>query len=203
MADSANQSNQAKVFSIGHSNQSVEDFLSLLERHGIEVLVDVRSYPYSKYTTQFNSPELKAAVTHGGLKYLFMGKELGGRPDDRTLYDETGRVKYSQVAQSPLFLEGLARLLKGLEQYRVALMCTEEDPIGCHRHLLVSRVLTAQGIEVGHIRGDGRIQTEAELKGQTEDDPAQLTLFSDEEYTEWKSIRPVLPKKPPSSSSKP
>lgn len=177
--------------------------MSLLAQHGIEVLVDIRSYPYSKYTTHFNSPELKSAVFRQGLKYLFMGKELGGRPDDRTLYDEAGRVKYSRVAQSPLFLEGLARLLKGIEKYRVALMCSEEDPAGCHRHLLVARVLTMQGIEVGHIRGDGRVQTEAELKSQPEDAAAQLTLFSDEEYTEWKSIRPVLPKKPPSSFSRP
>ncbi len=196
-------SKQPQIYSIGHSNQPLEDFLDLLRRHDIEVLVDVRSYPYSKFTTQFDSPALKTAIIRSGLKYLYMGKELGGRPDDRSLYDVAGRVKYSQVAETPLFLEGIARLLKGIEQYRVAFMCTEEDPAGCHRHLLVSRVLTAQGVEVGHIRGDGRIQSEAELKGQPEVETAQLSLFPDEEFTEWKSIRPVLPKKPPQNSSKP
>ena len=158
-ASDLNQSKTFQVFSIGHSNQTLEDFLTLLERHKIEVLVDIRSYPYSKFTTQFNSPELKTAVTRSGLKYLFMGKELGGRPDDLAFYDETGRVKYFQVARSPLFLEGFTRLLKGREKYRLALMCSEEDPAGCHRHLLVSRVLAEHGVEVGHIRGDGSVQT--------------------------------------------
>jgi uncharacterized protein (DUF488 family) len=197
------QSKTSRVFSIGHSNQTLEDFLTLLERYGIEVLVDIRSYPYSKFTTQFNSPELKTAVTRSGLKYLFMGKELGGRPDDLALYDETGRVKYWQVARTALFLEGLSRLLKGQETYRVALMCSEEDPQGCHRHLLVSRVLAERGVEVGHIRGDGSLQTEAELRNQGQASSAQMTLFSDEEYTEWKSIRPVLPKKLPPNFSRP
>jgi uncharacterized protein (DUF488 family) len=174
-----------------------------LGRHGIEVLVDIRSYPYSKFTTQFNSPELKTAILRQGLKYLFMGKELGGKPTDRTLYDEAGRVQYSRVASSPLFQEGLARLLKGIEKYRVAFMCAEENPTGCHRHLLVARVLTAQGITVGHIRGDGSIQTEADLKGPSDPTANQLSLFSDEEYTEWKSLRPILPPQPPGNFSKP
>jgi uncharacterized protein (DUF488 family) len=202
-ASDLDQSKTLRVFSIGHSNQTLEDFLTLLERYGIEVLVDIRSYPYSKFTTQFNSPELKTTITRSGLKYLFMGKELGGRPDDLALYDETGRVKYWQVARTALFLKGLTRLLKGQETYRVALMCSEEDPLGCHRHLLVSRVLAEHGVEVGHIRGDGSLQMETALRNQGQANSAQMTLFSDEEYTEWKSIRPVLPKKLPPNSSRP
>lgn len=204
MPDPADQPEFFQIFSIGHSNGSVEDFLDLLGQHGIEVLVDVRSHPYSKFATQFDGPALKTAVVQSGRKYLYLGRELGGRPADRSLYDETGRVKYGEVAATPLFQAGIARLLKGLEKYRVAFMCTEEDPTGCHRHLLVSRVLAGHGIMVGHIRGDGRVQGETELKGQhTATDPAQLALFADEDYAEWKSLRPALPKKVPPNSLKP
>lgn len=191
------------VFTIGHSNQSLETFLELLDLHQIEVLVDVRSQPYSKYTPHFSASELKTAILRHGLKYLFLGKELGGRPDGTEFYDAKGRVNYGLVAQSPLFLEGLERLEKGLEKFRVALMCSEENPQHCHRHLLISRVLSERDIKIAHIRGDGTLQTEEELSRQSQvAETRQLALFSDEEVSAWKSIRSVSPKKPPPNSSK-
>ncbi|MEI6046318.1 MAG: DUF488 domain-containing protein [Chloroflexota bacterium] len=189
------------VFTIGHSNHSLERFFELLETQRIEVLVDVRSQPYSKYTTHFNKADLKAAVVAQGLKYLFLGRELGGRPDPNSagLYNETdGRVDYNQVAESPLFIEGLERLLKGLEKFRVALMCSEEKPGICHRYLLLGRVLARQGVQVWHIRGDGSVQSQSQVSNQAEGgdpDYIQNKLIPDEEITEWKSTRPVLPKK--------
>ncbi len=192
------------VYSIGHSNHSLETFLGLLDTHQIEVLVDVRSRPYSKYTPHFSAAELKTAITKHGLKYLFMGKELGGRPDGPEYYDATNRVIYARVAEADFFEEGVARLEKGLEKFRVAIMCSEENPLGCHRHLLISRVLTGRGIEVQHIRADGSVQNEADLLGQKQTaDNGQLALFADEEVTAWKSIRSVSPKKPPPSSLTP
>jgi uncharacterized protein (DUF488 family) len=203
MDDQTRPNSPLAVFTIGHSNQPLETFLGLLDLHQIEVLVDVRSQPYSKYTPHFSAAELKAAILRHGLKYLFMGKELGGRPEGTEFYDAKGRVNYGLVAQSPFFLEGLERLEKGLEKYRVALMCSEENPQHCHRHLLISRVLAERGIEIVHIRGDGTLQTEAELNRQSEAaETGQLTLFSDEEVSAWKSIRSVSPKKPPPNSSK-
>lgn len=199
-----NQTTRPLIFSIGHSNHNLEDFLELLGQHRIEVLVDVRSAPYSKYTVQFNGPALKTAVVAAGLKYLFLGKELGGRPAEPQFYDATGRVLYGQVAHSPLFLAGLARLEKGLATYRVAMMCSEEEPTNCHRRLLVGRVLAERGIQVQHIRGNGSLLSEDELARQDAADPQQLSLFPDEEEAHtWKSIRSVSPKKvpPPSSAS--
>jgi uncharacterized protein (DUF488 family) len=191
------------LFSIGHSNHPLEKFFELLEAYEIEVLVDVRSQPYSKYSSHFNSAELKQAVKDHHLKYLFMGQELGGRPKGEQFYDAAGRVNYGLVAASPLFLEGVERLLNGIERYRVAIMCSEEEPRGCHRHLLVSRVLAERGVNVVHIRGDGSAQTENEINqppaGET--DHIQLSLFAAEEVTEWKSIRSVLPKKTPPNFS--
>lgn len=109
-----------------------------------------------------------------------MGRELGGRPQDSEFYDAEGFVLYSQIAESPLFLEGIDRLMKGIKTYRVAVMCGEENPANCHRRLLVGRVLAKRGVSVRHIRGDGTIQDEDELareEYQSKGEQAQLSLF--------------------------
>lgn len=193
------------IFSIGHSNQSIEAFLALLRQHQIEVLVDVRSSPYSKYVPQFNSTALAVAVRQVGIKYMSMGKELGGRPDGDEFYDMDGHVLYNRVAEASFFLDGIDRLKKGGKTYRVAIMCSEEDPTTCHRHLLIGRVLTGQGVDLLHIRGNGHIQTEEDLSPREEIAPSQPSLWSEElpeqEENTWRSIRRVSPKKQPPSSS--
>jgi uncharacterized protein (DUF488 family) len=193
------------IFSIGHSNQSIDAFLALLQQHQIQVLVDVRSSPYSKYVPQFNSTPLAAAVRQVDIKYMFMGKELGGRPDGDEFYDPDGHVLYNRVAEAPFFLDGISRLKKGGSTYRVAIMCSEEDPTACHRHLLIGRVLARQGIDLLHIRGTGHIQTARELSPREEIVSYQSSLwgeqFPKQEENTWRSIRPVSPKKQPPSSS--
>lgn len=194
------------LYTVGHSNHAASDFINLLTMHAIEVLVDVRSQPYSRYAAHFDKPGLSALVTAVDIKYLFLGKELGGRPDDMEFYDPAdGRVLYDRVAASPLFLSGLARLETGLQKYRVAMMCGEENPEGCHRRLLVGRVLAGKGIAVLHIRGDGRVEPEQEF-GVGEDAQArsgQLSLFPQDEVRAWKSILSVLPKDRRPASSEP
>jgi uncharacterized protein (DUF488 family) len=187
------ESAEKRLFSIGHSNQSSEEFLRLLRLHGIEVVVDIRSQPYSKYATHFNHEDLKATVSAAGLKYLFLGKELGGRPEQEDFYDTDHHVLYERLAEAPLFQEGVERVKKGAEKFAVALMCSEEDPSVCHRHLLIGRVLMQQGVAYHHIRGDGRIQTEEELARQKAElrKSVQPTLFDMEEQEVWRSLRPV------------
>lgn len=186
------------LFSIGHSSHLPEKFIELLKLHAIDVVADVRSQPYSKYAPQFNSPELKALLQRQGLKYLFMGKELGGRPEGDEFYDETGRVLYDRVAGSKLFCEGISRLEEGRQKFRVALMCSEEDPAVCHRYLLISRVLSERGIEIRHIRGDGQLQSQTDVAGPDESpDVSQPVLFPETEESTWKSLRSVLPNHKP------
>lgn len=180
------------VFTIGHSNHPPERFTGLLEEHYIEVVVDTRSRPYSRYAPHFNKRELQAALAERDIKYLFLGRELGGRPGGGEFYDGEGRVDYAKVAESQAFLEGISRLERGVADHRVALLCSEEDPAGCHRRLLVGRVLGERGVAVQHIRSDGRVQAEEELAD------GQQTLFQE---AEWKSIRSVSPRRPPRSSS--
>ena len=119
----------------------LSSFLALLAMHGVEVVVDVRSAPYSRYAPQFDKRALDAAVVGAGMRYLYLGKELGGRPDGAEFYDPDGRAIYSRVEVSPLFLGGIERLMTGIQRYRVAIVCSEENPAGCHRHLLVGHAL--------------------------------------------------------------
>lgn len=183
------------IYTIGHSNHSMDTFVNLLKSYQIEVLVDTRSSPFSRYSPHFNRDSIKAATHEAGIKYGFFGKHLGGRPDDEDYYDEEGRVVYSQVAKSFLFNEGVERLVSGIQKFRTAIFCSEENPSICHRRLLVGRVLFEQGVAVYHIRGNGLVQTEEELRRQEElEKSSQRALFEEEEVTEWKSIQSVLHK---------
>ena len=152
------------IYTVGHSNHPLETFLDLLRRHEIEVLIDTRSLPFSRYSPQFNRNTLKAAVQNAGIKYGFYGRELGGRPENPDFYDAVGHVDYAQVAGSELFQSGLARLVTGAAKYRTALLCSEENPSVCHRRLLIARVLFDRKIRVLHIRGDGSSETESILR---------------------------------------
>lgn len=167
------------VYTIGHSNQSIEAFLELLERHDIKVLVDVRSNPFSRYSHQFDHDRMKASVTGAGMKYWFLGRELGGKPKDESFYEENGDVKYEKLEASVPFKEGIARLLAELSLQRVALVCGEENPAHCHRRLLIGRVLQEDHqVEVVHIRKGGVTQKDAELDVEKSDEqPRQLSLF--------------------------
>jgi uncharacterized protein (DUF488 family) len=182
--------NSGGLFSIGHSNHALEDFLALLKQHGIQVLVDVRSAPYSRYASQFDREALERALKDAGLSYLFLGRELGGRPEGEEFYDTEGHVLYSQVAEAAFFEEGLERLKQGRARHRVAMMCSEEDPAVCHRYLLISRVLAERGIAVGHIRGDGRLESEADVAAANPE-AQQPLLFAELEDAAWRSPRPI------------
>jgi len=191
------------MFTIGHSNHSVEAFLRLLQANGVELVVDVRSHPYSKYAPQFDRPALEGAVAAAGMRYLYLGRELGGRPEGPEFYDEEGHVLYDVLRESPPFLAGISRLIEEASTSRVAILCGEEDPTQCHRRFLVGHVLSARGVVVEHIRGDGRLQTEEtlcleELRGQ---DDRQLMLFAAEEVAECRSSPSVSQRKRRPSSS--
>jgi uncharacterized protein (DUF488 family) len=190
----------ACALTIGHSNHPIEILLGLLKGHSVEIVVDTRSQPYSKYSPQFDQPALKAALAVQDIRYLHMGKELGGRPNGAEFYDTKGHVLYNRVADSSPFQEGIVRLERGLGQFRVALLCSEENPAGCHRRLLIGRVLGQHGVAVEHIRGDGRLQSEADLVREESGDDGQLSLFEHAAIPQWKSIPSVLPKKRQSSS---
>jgi uncharacterized protein (DUF488 family) len=183
------------VFTIGHSNHSAERLAALLKRHRIEVLVDIRSRPYSRHAPQFNASGIEAILSGNGIGYLFLGRELGGRPEEETFYDTKGRVDYALVERSRPFLDGIKRVEREIQSNRVTLLCSEEDPARCHRRLLVGRALEERGFTLRHIRGDGSIQIEGAADG------GQPVLFPEREASPRKSIRSVSRKRRRPSSS--
>lgn len=188
------------LFSIGHSNQTIEAFLTLLQHHQIQVLIDVRSSPYSRYVPHFNGHPLRLALQNTGLHYVFLGKKLGGRPEGDEFYDANDHVLYDRLSSAPFFLEGIERLRQIGKRYRVAILCSEENPAVCHRHLLIGRVLRQQGCTLLHIRGDGRLHTEAEVASQAGACSSGHSLWEEAclqpETETWKSLRPVVRPKP-------
>ena len=149
------------VFTIGHSNHAAEAFLTLLLRHGIEAVVDVRSSPHSRHNPQFNRKTLQAALAEAGVGYVFMGAELGGRPPDPSCYDGDGRVQYDRLAETEAFNAGIRRLVPLAGERRITLMCSEKEPLDCHRTLLIAGVLSEQGIAVAHILANGALEGHA------------------------------------------
>ena len=156
---------QPCLLTVGHSNHPLGVFVELLKRHEIQVLVDARSSPYSRHVPHFNREDLHRALNLAGIKCIYMGHELGGRPEEEEFYDTEGHVLYYRLAESSTFLRGIERLERGIRRLRVAIMCSEENPSICHRHLLIGRVMAGRGVRVQHIRGDGTIQSDSELRG--------------------------------------
>jgi uncharacterized protein (DUF488 family) len=145
------------LFSIGHSNHTLEHFLELLRQHQVEVVCDVRSSPFSRYVPHFSQAALKPAMEHARIAYLFLGKELGARPDDPACYVD-GRVSYARLAERPAFLSGLEKVCTQTATRRLALMCAEKDPLTCHRTILVCRSLRAWHLYPQHILADGTLE---------------------------------------------
>lgn len=180
---------QLTAWTIGHSRHEFDVFANLLGKFDIDVVVDVRSVPMSRIAPQFNQVSLKKSLASVGVDYIFMGPELGGRPDDDEMYDAKGFVLYNRVAESDLFLEGIQRLRQGLATHRVAIMCSESSPVGCHRHLLIGRVLASEGVEVVNILNDGSSVSYTEMVGEYR----QEVFFELDGGEPWKSALTVRP----------
>ena len=197
------------IYTIGHSNHPIEHFVSLLQQHGIQALADVRSNPYSRFNHQFNREKLQASLAAaGGIRYVFLGEELGARSKDPACYDAEGRVSYAKLAQTPLFRQGIDRLQSGMQQLRIAIMCAERNPLECHRTFLVARELEKVGVPVTHIFHSGALELNrhALQRLATELKLAHTDLFrSEEELLDevYETQGRRLAYTPPSSRPKP
>ncbi len=149
---------QPTIFTIGHSNHSFEAFSNLLRQHSVDVIADVRSSPYSRYNPHFNLSVLHRMLEDAGIEYKFFGRELGGRPRDRSSYDEHGRVQFGRLASTDPFDDGIRDIMWAADDSRVALMCSEKEPLNCHRTLLIAKALEERGVSVAHILADGSLE---------------------------------------------
>ena len=176
------------LYTIGHSNVPAEKIVDLLRQFQIALLVDVRSQPYSKYSSQFNREIFAQTLREAVIDYRYMGDILGGRPNDPSVYkddripeEKNNRqraLEYARMMNRAEFQQGIRELMDLVNSRRVAVMCSEENPAVCHRHLLIGCYLAEKGCGVLHIRGDGSIITESALAGEVRDpNTDQLSLF--------------------------
>jgi uncharacterized protein (DUF488 family) len=151
------------IYTIGHSSHTTDEFVALLRRHGIELLVDVRSSPYSRYVPQANRESLARALEPVQITYRWLGDRLGGKPEGVV-------ADYDELWAGPSFQAGIEQLLTLAEGQRAAIMCAEGSHRQCHRYKLITPVLLQHGAQVLHIQPDGSLVDESE-------EPKQLSLF--------------------------
>jgi len=153
------------IYTVGHSTHSHEHFLELIKSKDINCVVDVRSVPFSRYANNYNKDVIKAFLNRNHLIYLYMGEELGARQSSPSLYTPEGYLDFEKTSKSKIFLSGIKRIMDGLEKkYSITLMCTEKDPIECHRAILVAKELIKNGCTVIHIMDNGQTQTQDQLE---------------------------------------
>jgi uncharacterized protein (DUF488 family) len=151
------------IHTIGHSNHPLAKFVALLEGAGVTAVADVRSAPVSRFAPHFNKERLAASLGEHGIAYVFLGQELGGRPDRPELFTD-GIADYEKMAAVPVFKAGIDRLTIGAESHRITVMCAEADPLDCHRCLLVGRALAEAGVDVAHILASGQVLSHVEIE---------------------------------------
>jgi uncharacterized protein (DUF488 family) len=170
-----------QVFTIGHSSQSIDEFIGSLKHHAVEAIADVRSRPYSRRFPHFSREALPTRLAAAHIGYVFLGRELGARREEPECYVE-GQARYDRIAKLPAFAEGIRRVLDGAREYRVALMCAEKDPLTCHRAILVCHELKSHGASITHIHLGGVLedqqQAEQRLIAEELDAAEQSDLFA-------------------------
>lgn len=153
------------IYTVGHSNHTIDYFLELIQHFEVDCIVDIRSIPASSYNPQFNQKALKSSLSQQGIAYLHMPDAFGAIQKNPALLDAAGRVDFAKAIQGRDFQQGVKRLQKGLEKgFTIALMCAESTPLMCHRFCFVSLGLTAEGLEIWHILKDKTLQSNASLE---------------------------------------
>lgn len=155
------------IYTVGHSTHQLDHFLEILKEHNVNCIVDVRSVAASAYNPQYNKEPFTNFLKNNGIAYLHFDKEFGARHTDYRLLDDKGRVDFEKVQKSAEFNRGIQRLRQGLDRgFNISLMCSESEPLDCHRFSMVSIALERSGFSVLHILKDKTIKTNAQLEMQ-------------------------------------
>ncbi|MDR5587783.1 MULTISPECIES: DUF488 domain-containing protein [Clostridium] len=172
-----------KIYTIGHSNYSLERLIYMLKHYDIDTVVDIRGIPYSKYNVQFNKETIQKALTQAGFIYIYMAEEFAANRSLKISYTGEGYADFERVVNESSFLKGIDRLKNGINKgYRIVLLGAMQDPIRCHRSILVGRALRDKGFNVKHILDDHSIGTQEDIEKNLLDkyfsNRAQLTIDS-------------------------
>jgi uncharacterized protein (DUF488 family) len=169
---------QIPIFTIGYGNRKFDEFVELLKKYQISYLIDIRSFPYSKYNPDFTKNTLSTNLTKHNIHYVYMGDTLGGQPNLPSCYTN-GKVDYLKLREKDFYKEGIKRLQMAWSQkLRVALFCSEAKPEECHRSKLVGESLIENGIDVVHIDEKGELKIHSKVISELTH--GQLTFFDNQ-----------------------
>jgi uncharacterized protein (DUF488 family) len=183
-----------ELFTIGHSNYEIEAFITLLKKHKISAVADVRSHPYSRFLPHFNQSALQQILSKEHIHYVFLGRELGARSDNPKCYID-GKAVYEKIAETDEFHQGIQRILQGLMKHKISLMCAEKDPLTCHRAVLVCQHVRHPDVNINHILKSGDLEPHSHLEermlakhgflesSRMQGNQAQLSLFDQQNST--------------------
>ena len=168
------------IYTIGYGSRSIAELIEVLHQHEIAYLIDVRSAPYSRYKPEFSKARLANELEQHGIRYVFMGDAVGGRPDDETCY-VNGKVDYEKVKATEFYQRGIERLHTAFtQQQSVVLMCSEGKPEECHRCKLIGATLTTRNIPVIHIDENGEQMTQEQIIDRLTG--GQLSMFGEDTF---------------------
>lgn len=146
------------IFAIGHSNYPYDKLIEMIKKYNINCVVDIRETPYSKYNIQYNREFLKENLKASGFLYIYMGHEFGAKRLTKESYNDDGYADFEKVVKEDMFLKGIERLTKGLEMgYRIVLLGAMQEPIRCHRSIMVGKYLSQKGADVKYILHEGNL----------------------------------------------
>ncbi|TFD97338.1 DUF488 domain-containing protein [Dysgonomonas capnocytophagoides] len=171
---------ESTIYSIGHGTKKMETLIKELQSFCIEYLIDIRTKPYSKWNPQFNQENLKNELCKYNIKYVFLGEQLGGLPDDRTCYNDKGRVAYELIKEKDFFKKGLNRLITANNKsVKLAIMCSESKPEECHRSKLIGEELLKYKISVKHIISENKTKSQEIVISEFRKGLAAINLFGE------------------------
>jgi uncharacterized protein (DUF488 family) len=177
------------IYSIGHGNKDIKDFIAELKSFDIQFLLDIRSKPYSKWNPQYNQAALESELKNNEITYVFVGDTLGGLPDDRTCYDIDGKVVYDLIKEKDFFKKGLERLTTANEKrIKLAIMCSESNPEECHRSKLIGQELLKKNISVNHVISKMKLKSQETVMNELTKGNGTVDLFGNvKEFTSRKT----------------
>jgi len=154
-----------EIYTIGHSNYTVEKLIDMLKHYNINCVVDIRGTPYSKYNVQFDKETIRYTLSKAGFIYIYMAKELAAKRINKQSYNDEGYSDFEKVINEKEFLEGIERLKNGCNKgYNIALLGAMQEPIRCHRSILVGKSLRKAGFDVKHILDDYSIASQDDIE---------------------------------------
>ncbi|MFK4132295.1 DUF488 family protein [Pseudomonas luteola] len=150
------------IFTIGYAGLTESQFVKLLKQMNVSAVADVRSSPYSKTFPGFNRENMPNWLSESGIRYVYLGEELGPRSMDPAHYKDD-QVQFERLKQTELFNKGIRRLENGSKRMTIAIMCAEKDPMTCHRSLLVAHYGQSSALSFHHIHQNGEVESHAQM----------------------------------------